>query len=208
MDPDMIKQAWKTQSSQARLSVDADQLLKDLERQERCFTAGIFWRDVREVGVSLVMVPLWLYIGVKSSLPWTWYLMVPAMLWIALYMLADRMRHHRQLPGPGEPLRRHAESLLAQVEHQISLLRNVLWWYLLPLGLSGLPFFGQIAWQERSGGWPTAIGATLMVGIMVLVLAFIYWSNQCSIRSELEPRRRELESLLTSLRDETPAASG
>src|SRR5271166_1787122 len=139
MDPDILKQAWKTQSSQSRLSVDAEQLLKDLERKARCFTTGIFWRDVREVGVALALVPLWCYLGVKSSLPWTWYLMVPAMLWVALYMLADRMRHNRQLPEPGEPLRRHAESLLAQVEHQISLLRSVLWWYLLPLGLSALP---------------------------------------------------------------------
>ena len=113
----------------------------------------IFWRDVREIGIALVMVPLWLYLGVKDSLPWTWYLTVPALLWIAGYMLVDRMRHKRQPPEPDEPLRQCVESSLAQVEHQIRLLRNVHWWYLLPLGISCLAFFGQVAWQDRAGGW-------------------------------------------------------
>ena len=126
MDPDDFKQAWQTQSSQTRLTIDAELLLKEVRRNQRYFTATIFWRDVREVGVGLLMVPLWLYLGVKHSLPWTWYLMVPALLWVAGYMLADRMRHKRQPPEPGEPLRQRVESSLAQVEHQIWLLRNAL----------------------------------------------------------------------------------
>ena len=113
----------------------------------------ILWRDVREVGVSLLMVPVWIYMGVRLSLPWTWYLTVPALLWIAGYMLADRRRHGRQPPGPGEPLRRRVESLLAQVEHQIWLLHRVLWWYLLPLAVPMLAFFGQVTWRVRARTW-------------------------------------------------------
>lgn len=79
--------------------------------------------------------------------------MVPVLVWIAAFMLADRMRHKRQPPALGEPLRQRVESSLTQVEHQIWLLRNVLWWYLLPPALSILAFFGQVAWQARSGGW-------------------------------------------------------
>src|SRR5262245_18995698 len=129
MDPDSFKQAWQTQTSQARLTIDAELLLKEVRRNQRYFTAMIFWRDVREVGISLLMVPVWLYLGVKHSSPWTWYLTVPALLWIAGYMLVDRMRHERQPPEPGDPLRQSVESSLAQVEHQIGLLRNVLYWY-------------------------------------------------------------------------------
>ena len=66
MDPDDFKQAWKTQSSQTRLTIDAELLLKDVRRNQRCFAAAIFWRDVREVGTSLLLVPLWLYLGVKA----------------------------------------------------------------------------------------------------------------------------------------------
>jgi hypothetical protein len=207
VDPDNFKQAWKTQSSQTRLTIDAELLLKEVRRNQRYFAAMIFWRDVREVGISLLMVPLWLYLGVKLSLPWTWYLTVPAMVWIAGYMLADRMRHNRQPPEPGEPLRQRVESSLAQVEHQIWLLRNVLWWYLLPLALSALAFIGQVAWQERSGGWWTALAVSVVIALVVIVFAGVYWLNQYAVRSELEPRRVELETLHMSLDDKTPDAS-
>ena len=207
MNPDNFKQAWKMQSSQTRLTIDGELLLKELPRNQRYFAATIFWRDVREVGLSLLMVPLWIYLGVKHSSPWTWYLTVPALLWIAGYMLADRMRHKRQPPEPGEPLRQRVEAALAQVEHQIWLLRNVFWWYLLPLALSILAFFGQIAWRERSGGWWTVLAVSGLVALGIVVFAAVYWLNQYAVRSELEPRRQELESLFISLNDETPAAN-
>ena len=79
------------------------------------------------------------------TLPWTAYLMVPALLWVAGFMLLNRRRHKQRAPEPGEPLGRGVESSLAQVEHQIWLQRNVFWWYLLPPGLAILAFFGQVA---------------------------------------------------------------
>ena len=207
MNPDDFQQAWQTQTSQTRLTIDAELLLKEVRRNQRYFTAMIFWRDVREVGTALLLVPLLLYLGFKSSSPWTWYLMVAALVWIAGYMLADRMRHKRRPPEPGEPLRQSVESSLAQVEHQIWLLRNVFWWYLLPLALSTLAFFGQGAWQERSGGWWTALALAGVVLVEVIVLSGVYWLNQYAVRSELEPRRQELAALIASLKDETTVAS-
>lgn len=151
----------------------------------------------------LLSCPLWVYLGVKRSSPRTWYLSVPALLWIAEYMQEDRIRHKRQLPEPGEPLRRHVEISLAQDGYQIRLLRNVFWWCLLPLALAMLAFFGQAAWQERSGGWWTALAVSEVVALGVFVLASVYWLNQHVVRTKLEPRRRVLETLLLSFEDET-----
>jgi hypothetical protein len=206
MDPDNLKQAWQAQGSQTRLTIGAELLLKEVRRNQQSFAATIFWRDVREVGVSLLMVPLWIYLGIRQSLPWSWYLTVPALLWIAGYMLVDRIRHKPQPPATGEPLRQHVENSLAQVEHQSRLLRNVLWWYLLPLALSGLAFISQVAWQLRYGGWWTAFATISMVAIIALVFAGVYWLNQYAVRAALEPRCQELRTLLLSLADEMPEA--
>ena len=207
MNPDNFQQAWHTQSSPARLTIDAELLLKEVQRNQQNFNATIFRRDVREVGIALLMVPLWLYLGVKFSLPWAWYLTVPVLVWIAGFRLVDRMRHKRQPPASGEPLRHCLESSLAQVDHQIWLLRNVFWWYLLPPSLSVLAWFGQIAWLARSDGWLTALVVALMVLVVAIVFAGVYWLNQIAVRSLLVPRRQELESLLISLNDETPSGS-
>jgi hypothetical protein len=207
MDPDNLKQAWQTQISRTRLTIDADLLVSELRRNQQYFAAMIFWRDVREVGVSLLMVPVWIYLGIRQSPPWTWYLGVPALLWIAGYLLVDRIRHKRQPAGTGDPLRQHVASSLAEVEHQIWLLRNVFWWYLLPPALALLAFISQLAWHLRSGDWWTAFAVVGAVALLVLFVAGVYWLNLYAVRSLLEPRRRELETLLMSLADETPGAS-
>jgi hypothetical protein len=190
------------------MTLNAELLLTEVRRNQRYFTTLLFWRDVREVGTALFLLPLWIYLGVTLSLPWTWYLSVPALLWVAGYMLVDRLGHDRKRPGPGESLRQHAQSSLSQVEHQIWLLGHVLWWYLLPIALAVLAFFGQVAWTLRSGGWPMALILAGLLAIASLILAWVYQLNQDAIRTELEPRRQELEALVRSLADEsaTPGA--
>jgi hypothetical protein len=144
---------------------------------------------------------------VKFSLPWAWYLTIPVLVWIAFFMLAHRLRLKRQPPASGEPLHQCLESSVAQIDHQIWLLRNVLWWCLLPASLSVLAWFGQVAWLARSDGWLTALVVALAVLVVAIVFAGVYWMNQIAVRSVLVPRRQELEALLISLNDETPATS-
>lgn len=203
MENDELKRAWQAQTSQGGLTMDAEQLLAEVRRKESLFHRTIFWRDVREVGTALLMVPLWVYLGVKNSSPWTWYLMLPALLWVAGFMLMDRARQRRLPPDVDNPIRSRLESLLAQVEHQIGLLRYVHLWYLLPLALPALAFFGQVAWHERAGGWWTALSLSLVIALGAGVFIGIYWLNQFAVRCDLEPRRRELEGMLLGLKDET-----
>ncbi len=195
MDPDSYQQAWQAHSTQTRVTIDADVLLKQMERSQRNFRATIFWRDFREAGGALLMIPLWFYMGATLSLPWTWYLTVPALVWVAGFILVDRMRHRQQPSEPGEPLLHSVQESLAQVEHQIWLLRNVFWWYLLPFTISILAFFAQVAWPR----WEF-LGLVLFVAVLYTA---IYYLNQYAVRSQLEPRRQELLTLLKSLRDET-----
>lgn len=204
MTPDEIKEAWQTQTSQTRLTIDVELLLQEVQRNQQYFSAMIFWRDVREVGTALVLAGLSLYVGIGLSMPWTWYLASLALVWIGGFMLTDRMRHKRRPPGPSEPLRPRLECSLAQVEHQIWLLRNVFWWYLLPIAVAVLPFFVHSAWQDRAGGWWIALALGLVIVFTVAVLGVVYWVNQIAVRSAFEPRRQELEMLLVSLQDESP----
>jgi D-alanyl-D-alanine carboxypeptidase len=92
---------------------------------------------------------------------------------------------------------------LAQVEHQIWLLRNVFRWYLLPFTISILAFFAHVSWL-RSEEWLEALAFATFLFVFVLGLySFVYYLNQNAVRTQLEPRRQELLALLASLRDET-----
>lgn len=205
MDPDPLQEAWQSQQEPV---IDTDQLVQGFRRGQEEFAAIIFWRDVREVGVCLLLLPVWVVMGVGIGLPWTWYLVIPGIVWIAAFMTADRWQQRRRRALPGDPLTRGVESSLAGVEHQIWLLRNVHWWYLLPLGLPMVAFFADTFWRLSRGNIFEAFIATSFITVVVGgVYIWIYWINQKAIRSSLEPRREELMSMLRSLSDEQPTCS-
>lgn len=202
MDPDKYQRAWQAQATQTRVTIDTDLLLKQLQRNQREFRATIFWRDFREIAIAGLLLPVWIYLGVRLALPWTWYLTVPVLVWMAGFMLVYRMRH-RQKPGqPDEPLVQCVERSLTEVDDQIWLLRNVFWWYLLPPGISIQAFLVQTIWL-RFEVWFDAVGFAFVFAVFNAVYAFLYWVNQYAVRSQLEPRRQELLTLRASLRDET-----
>jgi hypothetical protein len=202
MTPDDYQQAWRAASSQSRVTIDADLLVKEVQRNQRQFAAMILTRDLREVVVAVILIPVWLYMGQRLSLPWTWYLCIPGLIWIAAFMVVDRRRHTQRPPEADEPLRKQIKQSLAQVEHQIWLLRNVFWWYILPIAVPCLAFFAQVAWKNRARGWDNVFSTLFAVAIAGGITCFVYWFNQKAVRSTLEPRRQELEALLSGLGDE------
>jgi hypothetical protein len=208
MSPDDFQQAWQATSSQSRVTIDADLLVKEVRRNQQQFACTILARDIREIGVALILLPVWVYLGARFSLPWTWYLTIPGLIWIAAFMVIDRRRHKQRPPAPDEPLRQHIQYSLAQVEHQIWLLSNILWWYILPVAIPCLAFFAQNAWEGYVRGRafgdfvPPFLSSVAFAGG---VMGFVYWLNQYAVRSGLEPRRQELAALLSSLGEEGDA---
>jgi hypothetical protein len=210
MEPDKYQQAWQAHTAQTRVTVDADLLLEEVRRKQRDFRTMIFLRDFREVVVAVVMIPVWFYLGAVTSSPWTWYLTVPVLVWMAGFMLVYRIRHPRKPSEPDEPLLGCVKNSLIEVEDQIWLLRNILWWYLLPPFISIAAFFVQVGWSSsRTGGrLESLVFIALPVGMLAGVYAAIYFLNQYAVRSQLEPRRQELLTLLASLRDERTREGG
>ncbi|TWU06320.1 serine hydrolase domain-containing protein [Stieleria varia] len=202
MSLDKYQQAWKAEASQVQAVFDVDVVSQQVQQTHDAFRSMIFWRDVREVGTSLVMIPLWFVMGIGMSLSWTWYLTVPALLWIAVFMLVDRRRHPQRPSGPGEPLLFYVKESLTQVEHQIWLLRNVFWWYLLPPSISIMAFFADVAWQSSSGWWNFGLVIGFGGLFLFLLYGWIYRINQRAVREQLEPRRTDLLRLIAYLEDE------
>jgi CubicO group peptidase (beta-lactamase class C family) len=203
MDLDSFQKAWQSQSSQTRVTVDADLLRKEVQRSEQNFRLTILRRDFREIAVSLVMLPLWFYLGHRNASPWTWWLGIPAITWICVFFLVDRIRHKQSTGETGEALLDCVNSSLTQVEHQIWLLRNVFWWYLLPCMIALLAFFGQVAWRSSTSilEFLCTLGSSAL--FLLVVYGFVYWLNQRAVRRTLVPRREELLSLRASLGEET-----
>ena len=203
MKPDEFQQAWRAQSSETRITIDADLLSQEVQRSHQTFRSTIFRRDLREVGVALALIPVWFVLGkMGPPVPWTWYLTVPVLVWVAGFILVDRLRYPQLPVEPGDTLLNTVEKSLTQVEHQIWLLRNIFWWYLLPPSISIMAFFIHCSWLKAESVWELVISALSSGLILLVVFGFLYYVNQRAVRKELQPRREELLNLRASLQDE------
>ncbi len=199
MSLDKFQQAWKAEASQLKVTFDADLLSKQVQQSHDQFRSLIFWRDVREIGVSLLLIPIWFAMGIGLSLPWSWWLTVPALIWVAGFMLIDRKRHPKTPSEPGESLLFYAKESLSQVDHQIWLLRNVFWWYLLPFTISLSAFFIHVAWNTTGTWWGAMLVAAPFGLFLYYLYRWIYRLNQQAVRQQLQPRQEHLQRIVTNL---------
>ena len=205
MSLDAFQQAWKSDASSLNVSIDFESLAARVRRSEDRFRTTVFWRDVREIGASLAMIPIWCMVGFGLSLPWSWWLGIPASIWIAGFMWMDRIRHPRIASDPGEALSFYAQESLTQVDHQIWLLRNVFWWYLLPLGIPVCVFFVHVAWNATETWWGFLLFIVPSNLILVIIYRWIYRINQAAVRTDLMPRRQHLQRIVATLQEERDA---
>ena len=200
---DELQRTWQSQESGFRLSIDSEMLLREVRGNKKHFRVAVFWRDVREVGVSLVMFMFFLYCGFKYEV-WSFFLLSVLVLGVGVFMIADRVIRKAKQPQAAESLLGCIEGSLNDVVHQIWLLKHVLWWYILPPCIGIVVFLGHVAWLVR-GFWPTGLTRLLVTFIFcVLVNWGIYWLNQRAVRKVLGPRKQELDQLLNSLRNASP----
>lgn len=197
MDPDNFQQAWQAQSSQTRVTFRADVLMSELQHEQQLFEQGVSWRDYVEISVAIILLPVWFYLGFTLRLPWTWYLTVPVLLWEIGFLQYHRMNGPQLPVEPDEPLITSVNHSIKRVEHQIWLLRNIFWWYLLPPGLSIMVFFIHVGWL--SADW---LHFLLNFLLLVVVYSLTYLVNQRAVKMDLEPRKRRLMVLLNALQEE------
>ena len=197
MNFEKIQKAWQSQDAGAKVTINADVLLKEVRRNQQQFRVMILWRDVREVGVAFLLTLFFLHQGMRHH-HWTDYLLACAGFGVGTFMLIDRWLQRKKRPVTNDSLRSCIEASLLQVNHQIWLLKNVFWWYLLPFAAAVGISIGHSAWHARNPGFAAMIAGVVALFVTLLYWG-IYWLNQFVVKKNLGPRQRELETLLTSL---------
>ena len=91
---DELKKTWQSQESSFRLTIESNLLLKEIQRNKKSFASTIFWRDVREVGVAVIMFFVFLYLGIKDGL-WPLSLLALLCLWVGVFMVVAALAGQR-----------------------------------------------------------------------------------------------------------------
>ena len=199
MNFEELQENWQEHSKAKSITINTDILLKEVQRNKLSFDAMIFWRDVREAGGSFVMMFVLIYLAIKDEYM---LLLAPAAacLFVAVFMVIDRVKLKKKCPCSDQntSLNECLRISLGHVNHQIWLLKNVSWWYLLPFAIGvSIPFF--------EGAWHLRDSDSLMLflmktfGFLIVLYVGIYYLNQYAVKADLQPRKEELETLLESI---------
>ena len=200
MNFETMQKAWQSQDASAKVTINADVLLKEVRRNQQQFRTTIFWRDVREVGVCALMALFFLGWG-RLWQWWSLYLLSFCCFFVGVFFLVDRRIQRRKQPVKNESLQACIQNSLLQVNHQIWLLKNIFWWYLLPILIGLGAVSASTLWHKQQDGLATMIGLGAFYTVFYgLVYWGVYWLNQFAVRKNLDPRRQELETLLASLK--------
>ena len=209
MNFDDFQKSWQSQDTAKKISFNADVLLNEVRRKQLCLRRMIFWRDVREVGVAALLVPVFIAGGLMIN--WTLHLCAFSCFVVGAYFVVDRWRQKKKTPDLHGSLKDCTATSLAEVRHQIWLLKNILWWYLLSFFVPIMVFFGSTVWSMPVPGEPLPVAAKILfllfkilfflflVGFVGVTYGWVYWLNQSAVKKTLEPRRQELEKLLNEL---------
>jgi CubicO group peptidase (beta-lactamase class C family) len=197
MNFEELQKSWQAQDLGKKISIDATVLLSQVRRNQQQFRSLIFLRDLREVAVAVMLVPLFAWWGWRDD--WTYYLVAFDCALLAVYFLFDRLRQRRIVPRTEGSLKECAAAALAEVNHQIWLLRNILWWYLLPSFVPSMICVARMALKLGAPLPARLLFVAIMAAFLAGVFGFLYWFNQYAVRKELLPRRNELEQLLAGI---------
>ena len=197
-----LQKTWQAQDAGLKVTLNTDLLLREIRRNQENFLAMIFRRDVIEVSACLLMTAFFAAWGVR----WHWWslcLLAFGCLFVGVFFVVDRLVQRRRQPVRNDTLHACIVSSLHQVNHQIWLLKNIFWWYLLPPALGLGAVTATLVWKLHQSGKPSAdviaMGAFYVI-FYGLVYGGVFWLNQFAVRRQLEPRRQELAELLASLK--------
>ena len=201
-----LQKTWQKNEGFSKLTIDSDLFLREVKRNRESFASIILSRDVLEILVGiLVILFIWSFAGFLfyqglTLVAWASLLMSTFFLWVILFFIIDRAIQRKKRAASCETLIEYAKDSLAQVNHQIWLLKNVFWWYLLPPVIGLVIFFSACAWQTiPCHGKISLIRLFLRLTLVAIVSFGVYCLNQWAVRKDLNPRKNELESLLKAL---------
>ena len=188
--PDELEQLWQTQP--VGTEMEGEQMRQIILRKTEKFDRTIRWRNMREVLASAVAGIFFGYLTWKQANGVARLgsaLVTGTMVWIIYYF----WRHGSGPvdPNPDQSAAAFRSALISKIDHQIRLLRNVKFWYLLPMYV-GLVVFsaGGIRDHAATGtlSWRDAVGPLFYT----LVFAGIWWLNEGYAVRKLERWKTKL----------------
>ena len=204
-DFDTMQLLWQQDTGTNRFSIDAESMHKELLRQGKQFNKQIRFRDNLEGILGLVIA---LFFAATPFLPntegpwvdhWEWFVLSAGCLFVAITFAIQRRRAKQWEIHADHSILETLKNSRDHLNHQIKLLRNILWWYCLPIEI---PLLLVTFTSPMFEGFRVSY-SLITLAFMVGVVAYNWWH----VRRNLIPKRDSLLQLLQDTEEEPLDAS-
>jgi hypothetical protein len=198
MTTEELKSIWTEQDKLARPVTVTPEVIWRLSRESAKFERCVFWRDTREWLATFLVAACFIAFGLQNGVHW-----LPIVAAIVCFLPMSYVTFLRwQLPAPktAPTLVSHLQESIASVQHQIGLLRSIVWWYLSPCAIGvTLIFIEGVRQMPHPLDGRAYFGLIQTVLFCTVVFLVIWKRNQRFVRKSLQPRLRALEKTLAEL---------
>ena len=190
MNDQELKDLWRRQKPEPIPPVDARAQIEAMRTKVSDLHATLNARNVGELAACafvIIVFSIYFFIFPYPGTRIGALIIIAGSLFASWKLIETRRRAPR--PDAGAPMAHWLKQERERVHHEAELLRTVLWWYILPIGLGTNVFF----WGLPKLPWTAGMGFT---GVTMLMYVWIYRRNQTARRKKLLPVQDELEALL------------
>ena len=193
MKEEDIKKIWQEQPTSVRIG--GNEVVLSLQQELEKFEKRIRIRDIREIVIGIAVI---IFFGVALlNVPYPGAKIGAAIIIVGCINIIYRLRRAQKQRPSENPLQDIRSNLLREkekIETQISLLKTVWRWYLLPLMVGVILFYVS---------FPQPITAkVLYVAAVCLLYGGIWWVNHYAANRYLLPLQNKVEKMLNELNEE------
>lgn len=189
-----LKNIWKEARGQELVQLNHAKLIIEMEQAHKKTEQAIKNRDRREIIVAIILMPFFLALGVYGSHILTKigaFLMVPVLGFI-IYKLKSVKKY--KPTDVNTPSQTYLEQLKIYYTMEMDLLKDVLYWYLIPPGIC----ISLIYWGISSSLWSRYTS----IGVVVLMYTGIYFMNQAAVKKRYIPLLKRIEDSLDAFKND------
>lgn len=193
-----LEQYWRTQPAAAGIP---EWSVTDFEVRRRRLARTLARRDWLEAGTGLLVAAAFAlppaYFGAAA---WPAWPAVGLVLLVSGVFVRERHRARHATPAPEVPVLIRLEAEIRELEHQQRLLRNVGWWYVLPLEAAMALLVWALLAAVPGRVTPDLWERLIWMGAGAIALAAVtIWLNRREARRTVAPRLRQLQDARASL---------
>lgn len=191
MELNEIKKIWRRQQKSEEVACSKKELKAIVNNKMRSLEEEIKRRDRIEIVACGIIIAIFGVILFTTTSIWTQMgcvTVVSSACYICYKLKAAQFVEIKEEQSPDRPVRLHLKQELEQVEKQKKLLKNIAWWYIIPLTVGLLLI--------TIGGQSTLFYKVTYMAAVILFGIFVWYLNQKTVRKKFDTLEKEIKKAI------------